>query len=308
MSDVSNAFVEMFDVEKSGAPSATLEPPVEVVEPAELVVGETDTQVPVAPVAPVEPAEPLVPVELTEDQLWAGKYKTPEDMEIGLRELQSHKDREIAQINAKLEAYESLLNSSPEPEPQMIQVSGEELEAGIDQAPVDTFQWAMQNRPDLIPNVIGLVRDKHGNVPADQMQATYNNAMIMAQQEHFQNQMNQAFAPQQMQQGFSQAIDYVQKKYGEEFDTLRDETVKELSQLGGLESYDPETVALAIEYSFLNAYRNNARQAATNNTAPVVPSPLEFVEAGAPGQGAPKLSKDDAVRSEIEEAFSKMWK
>jgi hypothetical protein len=231
-------------------------------------------------------------------------------MEAGLRELQALKDRQIAEIQAKVEAFEAILaGNGPEPEPAPVEVTEEQLVNAVEQAPIDTFQWTIQNRPDLVPSVIGLVRDRHGNVTADQMQAAFNNAVMMAQQqammEQFENTLQATLGPQQTQQNFIQAVDAVAEKYGEDFEDLREDTAEVLSEIGELESYDPSTVALAVEYAFLQAYRNRAL--AAPEVSPT-PSPQEFVERGSPGKASEVPTGDDAVRAEIEKAFGEMWK
>ena len=109
----------------------------EVVEDPEVVESVSAEEVVVEPTAEVFDPTPT----------YMGKYQTAEDMENAFREYQSHSDRQLAEERAKREAYEHMLSSEQQMLQNMqaqeqqvpVEVTSEQIDQGIDSAPIDTF-------------------------------------------------------------------------------------------------------------------------------------------------------------------------
>jgi len=309
-----NDVAAMFDIEAREAEAAEAATAEQAQEPAE------------APVAPVEPTEEdeATPApdeapeaaegdtEVVEEQpAYMGKYKTPEDMENAFREYQSHADKQLAQEQARREAYEQMISSEQQmmlqqqamEQQQPVDVSDEDLVNGIKQAPVDTFQWAVQNNPQMIPRIIAGVSEEHGTHTAMELQTAWTNIQLQAQQSAMQQQVSAALEPQMVQQSIAQGLSLVENHYGEDFNALRSEVAENLKSIGQLPSYDPQTIAQAVEYSFLQAHRNRSLQVASNNQQVRTPSPQESVETGTPGQ-APEPTETDSIKQGILDAYN----
>ena len=147
-----------YDSAPEEQPPVTPETPPEPLPPSEAV--ETPETPPVrAENEPTEEAPTTTEQEPTQESVdWEKRYK----------DLQSFQDKKIAEANAKLEAYQELveqtINGGVTPGEQgPIHVSREDLEQGIQNAPVESFHWALANRPDLIPTIISGIRQVHGN-------------------------------------------------------------------------------------------------------------------------------------------------
>lgn len=311
--------LDMFDIEGQDAAAAEKEAPVEEPEVEEPVEEEPEQP---------EDAEGTEDAEVPQEQpveeapVYMGKYKTPEDMEAAFREYQSHADKQLAQEQAKREAYEQMIaaeqqmmqqyaqQDAQQAAQQAVEVSPEQLGDGIKTAPVDTFHWAVNNNPALVPQIIAGVAEEHGAAAATEMQTVWTNVQLQAQQAQFQEQMQaqmeQVLGPQVLQQSMEQGLNAVESKY-EDFDALRMEVAENLKQMGQLPSYDPATVAQAVEMSYLQAHRMRALKAASEGSVGRTPTPQETVESGTPG-AAPIETPEDAIKAEILDAWNNEWR
>ena len=277
----------------------------EVVEDPEVVESVSAEEVVVEPTAEVFDPTPT----------YMGKYQTAEDMENAFREYQSHSDRQLAEERAKREAYEHMLSSEQQMLQNMqaqeqqvpVEVTSEQIDQGIDSAPIDTFHWTVNNRPDLVPQVIAKAAERHGTGMATELQSTWTNIQMQAQQMQMQQQMQQQYeqimGPQIIQQSISNGLAAIENHYGEEFDALRPQVAENLANMGRLPSYDPDTIASAVNTAFLQAHRDRALQAASTNQQPRTPTPQETVEGGTPGQ-APQPTESDGIKQGILDAFN----
>lgn len=159
------------------------------------------------------------------DESWEKRYK----------DLQAHKDRQLAEMQAKMEAYDKLLGDitgadEPDPEPEIRQPSYEELEAFVQAAPGDAFQQTMINAPHLMNTVIDMIGEIHG--PEQRINAA--NAWVAAQQQMFQHQQQQAqqeqTAQQEAVQAQQQAIQDMAANY-DDWDDLKIEVAQRINQI-----------------------------------------------------------------------------
>ena len=320
-----NDVMDLFDIEGQEAKEAEAAPVETLAEP---VVAAVEPETPVEPAvepdvvepeateveAPVVPAEPAE--SLTEGaNLYMGKYKTPEAMQEAFTEYQSHADRKLAEEQAKNQAYEHMASLEAQQQQQLMQmeqqaaqqpapVSAEDFDAGVKQAPIDTYKHFVQTDPSQVPKVISAVAEEHGMATAMELQNNWTQIQLMAQQEQMQGQMQQQYeqimAPQLLRQSIEQGLGAVEQEYGKDFDALRGETQAKLAEMGKLPSYDPQTVANAVRTSFLQAHRERAMKAASTAASQGrTPAPGETVETGTPGNAPPTATEEEAIFTEI---------
>lgn len=275
----------------------------------EMIVEDSEEDVNASTVAPdsedagSDENQDSEPAPSADEASWEKRYK----------DLQSHKDQQLAEREAELKAYKELIEGisqpvqeQPAPPPE---VSPEDLEQGVKTAPVDTFQWAMMNRPDVIPQVISKIREHHGNELGDEAMVAYNQAVMQYQQQAMLEQQQQMYhqmtAPQQIASMLEGSISAVAEQYGDDFSRLAERTNELMkTNQGDLRSLDPDSVQLFVERNFMTALREDMRKAASAPQGPVESAPADQVEAGTPG-AAPELTPDDDIANSIVEAYTK---
>lgn len=233
------------------------------------------------------------------------------DWEKRYKDLQSYNDKRSAEDKARLEAYQQLVEQysqlNQQPEEEYVHVTSEELKQGIESAPVETFQWATYNRPDLIPHIVSGIREQYGDEMGDQAMFAYQQFQMEQQQAQFQEYVDYQEQPKVVQRSMQEGLTSVKAKYGEEFDKLVGETALVMQDGGGPRDWSPEGVADYVERSFLQAYRDKQVAEAMKPKGPD-PVPAPHVETGTPGN-APAPSALDDIGDEIVEAYkrSRTW-
>jgi len=172
-----------------------VEPAVEEAqEPVETVETEQEGEQPTEVVEEQEEAPEAVSeqeTETNEDDSWEARYKN----------LQAQKDREVAATQQQLAqlqewaqqqyawqqqliAEQQRAAQAQQAQPQQQAVTQEEVSTALDQNPVQTFQWIAYNRPDLVPNLITMVRGKEnlGDEVADRFSNEWTQFQIAKQE------------------------------------------------------------------------------------------------------------------------------
>lgn len=268
------------DPTDGGAPDSTT-PTSEAPEPpaGELVDGTEDSEAPGA-----VPTEPVAAAAY-----WQAKAETAEQRR---RDMQSMKDRELAEHKVKIEALEQLwATEDAEYEQQQAQAAqlgalpvGDALDEMVQFAPVDQFTAALQTGDHgRITEVIASLHRVHGAEAGVWAQNAYQQAVIQAQLAQQQQEM-EAYkasleAPAKQQAEFQQAVTAVREKYGAEAMQSVAPRVRELI----LQNYAAEKDRYAskdafVEAQYLRAYHEHTLAVAQQTAA--APAPVAHVEAG----------------------------
>lgn len=274
-------------------------PAGDVQETPEPIVDETVPEVLVEPVEPeTEPADPATVVE-----------PDPEDWQKRYQELQSHKDQQIRDMEAQMKVYKSLFESVPDtPDaPPPPQITKEQLDEGVKAAPVDTFRYVAENRPDMVPSVIASIRKEHGHDLADQATFAYQQYMLTQQQQAIQAQMDEQQAPQRVMQFLNSTVEQVAARHGDDFQRLAPRTNELLSEIVASNGeLTPDNVAIVVEQAFLQAYKEEI--SASKKVESLQPKPItqnDVVPTGTPGTAPPAPTAEDEIADEIVAAYSR---
>lgn len=176
-----------------------------------------------------------------------------DDLELKMRKLQAAKDREIESLRSEyyklkeemaerrgaeqamqqaVEAQNSQANAS---------VTLEDLHYGIQTNLPATFEWAVTTRPDLVPQLVSLVRadENFGHPVADQMVVEYNQFLqhqTLAQQQEMYNQILQQreldAAPLRNQQEMENVVGDLTDRFGDNFTAMKDDIAQVLNTDG----------------------------------------------------------------------------
>ncbi len=171
---------------------------------------------------------------------------TPEedDWQLKARKIQAAKDREVAELQKQLqELREAQAEARGREEArkeygqqdesaQVASVTAEDLQQGIQTNLPATFQWTVVNRPDLVPNLITMVRETegYGNATADQMIVEYNGylnqqAVERAEEvrKEMQTQQEASQAPLRQREAMDEMVGNLTERFGETFVAAQDE-------------------------------------------------------------------------------------
>lgn len=256
-----------------------------------------------------------------------GKYMTYREVAKGYDNLQSLKDKEIAEVKRAVEEaqqqnqqwnewYQHQQQEQQQYAEQQQQVqqntpsSQEELAYNIEVDPMGTFRRAAQYTPELVPSIIAYVRQSKGDHLADSMmlenQQAQNYAIQQQQQQMLEQQQQQMQQPALQQDNMTKAIDAVKQHYGEEFTALEEDVSAALGSGNyKIDFSNPASIAGAVENAYLRVYREKAMEAA--KTATDQPqAPAQQAETGSPGQ-APVLDEDDQIRQEVVDLQTTPW-
>lgn len=253
---------------------------------------------PAAEAEAVEPAPEPEPVVSEEELTYKERY----------RHLQSQKDKEVAEANAKLEAYQELLGSmndavgEEDERPEM--PSEEEVDAYIQSAPGDAFRYMMHNHPEAMPAVIAKIEEAHGREAGLQAQESWQNAreMAFAQQQAEKERVaaEAAEASTKASEATTAATAYMRETYKDDFTSLEGEVVAEVQRVVADEALHAQAKELYGDNAtaFLEATFNKVwRQKASASIAErahdePIPQP-SFAETGGAKHEEPEVSYQD---------------
>lgn len=176
-----------------------------------------------------------------------------DDWALKARQIQAAKDREVAEarreaqklreelaeMRGRQSAREEMQSSSQQNE--VASVSANDLREGMEANLPHTFQWTVQNRPDLVPALITMVRqsETYGDATADQMVVEYAEYKSMLA-EHKQQQLIEELraereaeqAPLRSQEAMEEVVESLTERFGETFEAMRDEIADRLNTDG----------------------------------------------------------------------------
>jgi hypothetical protein len=238
------------------------------------------------------------------------------DWESRYKELQSHKDRQIAEKEAELEAYRNLISQASQATPAHSvgvqatpnvgtpaqEPSEDELRAGVKTAPIDTFTWAIENASHLVPGVIALLREEHGHGVADRAMFVYQREELNRLKQSMKAEQAQRDAPNIVRSNMLSAIDHVRQQYPDDFDSYREAISNRLKSENRIQNfYDPQHIANEVQIIYLE----EARKAAVTRQQPREVPPQTFTETGRPGGNTePEPSQEDLEAEMIVKAFN----
>jgi hypothetical protein len=247
-----------------------------------------------------------------------GKYRTPDELVAAISEMQSLKDREVAEARAKVEAYETLLAGAGEPEQEAHQPPPdpprEELSEFVAAAPGDAFTQTLQYAPHLIGDVIDLIGEHHGDAQARRAMLALQNIQLQAmhsqqeqqtqeQAEVWQQEQARVEAAQQYAEARVEAEQAMTQQYGDEYTETRSEVAHMLQQIAA----DPEmreqyTQRFPTPYAILDHLHNTVWREWQKQAPASEPTPQpSFVELG----GASVPDAEPSYQDQKMAAFAK---
>lgn len=258
-----------------------------------------------------------------------------EKYERRIRELQSHKDQQIAQLQQQIQAqqqwqqqvYEQMQQQQVLAEQAQRQATGhvtaDDLARGLQTSPKETFQWVAHNRPDLIPQLTHLARQTEtlGDAAADSMIVEYQNFQIRQMQEQQAAQQQAEYEAYQQQQApliVEQTINGIVESLAEQYPDFT-ELSDEVNQLAAERSdqfrtycyhngieITPDVMRDFLRGTYLDVRDARMSQEARKPRKPRKVQSTEHVERGGPGNGPEELTPDEAAMNEILEGAVKL--
>lgn len=331
--EISDEVMEFFQTLSNDEPAATEEAPVteapveEAQEPTEEAPVVEETVVPTEQVEEQqEPTEEPVSEEQTEEVNWEERY----------RHLQSQKDREVQAAQQQLDqlqqwaqqqyAWQQQVVADQQQQAQMaqqqqvVQVSREQIDSELDRNPIGAFQWVAANRPDLMPNVISMVREKEqlGHEVADammtewtQFQMQQHSAQVQQQLEATQAQYQNQQVPGQVNDTMVQILGTLEARHGEPFKALsadiatqaieKAESWKQYMHENGLE-VTPQSVADFVTGVYYDIRESRLQTAASAPAKPVKLTPQQHVENPGANRQVESTPDQDAINELMEGA------
>lgn len=240
------------------------------------------------------------------------------DWEKRYKDLQSYTDRQIAetqqsveqQVAEQVQAQLQQMQAQQQQQAQMQPVDMNVLSEQVKNDPATTFQLAVQQRPDLLPNVIGMIAEHHGMAEAEQARAAVQHMERMQMEQMYQQQFEALEqqrlaeqAPQMLQQGIDDIVNDISNRpeYKEVFNDLEQPAAEMLQAewRAYTESMGnpppPDQWHGLVEKSFLRAWQ---QQTAANATKTDAAPPAPHVETGGANTVA-EPSKAEALADEI---------
>lgn len=254
---------------------------------------------------PVTDDEPATESE----RLYAGKYKTPEELEKGFEERRSHFDRQVTEYNEKIRDLEARLEqvaqSQPEPSPVEQLGVAREIAQAVEYDPEGALAFAVNESPehvDLVLNQIGRMYGEETMYEAGMAVQQYQ-AQIAPEsiEERVTQLVEQRLAPleqerlqqAQMQQS-RQALESVRAKYGEEVIALQEPLVEAMRANA---SFLPQNATSEQMAQYVDLCFQSVRAQKLSQTVPAesgVSDEAAFVETGKPARSvAPSPTVDD---------------
>ena len=307
--DVFSEFSEYIDKAIGGVkPGGEPNEPAQDANDDAAVAAESQVDTPDAgdrAVAEGEQHEPASTTEDTESDPAGGSGAEPDapsadaevDWEKRYKDLQSHKDRQLFEMQRQLDQVTGAVSAQMQTQ-QPGQFDPAELEEVVKEDRHNAFGWALNNAPELLPQVIGLIAKHHGEVEAEQARFTVIELQQQSMMQMQHQQQAQAEAPAIIERGIMEVVEDVRSSDPEAFDELRDETANLIRQ--SWQSYTeqmghppaPDQWHSLVENSFLHAFKGrtvNSQQA--SGPQRIEPTPQNHIEMGnARTVGAPSAA------------------
>lgn len=250
------------------------------------------------------PVDPPVEENLSSPNNEGEKTPAQDDWEKRYKELQGLKDRQLAEMQAKLEALHGVVSGDPYDNGGTYEPTAEEIDSAVQHAPVDTFSWAVENAPQHVPTIISKLREHHGDEIADRAMAGFQQTQLDQRDAVMAEMLRRQQEPQVAQRSIQAAVDYVAKQYGDDFDSLKEDVVKHIADNGLLKSYEPNHVAAVLKESYLEKWRERAITKQASNSAPKEVPKENFVENGTPGGNvADEKTEEELIADSIVDAW-----
>lgn len=255
------------------------------------------------------PAEELASEE--ESKVWGGKYESPEALEKGFTSYRSWADRQLREQKEELEALrEAFLedaDDAPETEgPAPVTPSeAAQLRELAATDPQSAFQWTLQNAPQNAPDIIGIVREEHGDILADRMHAQMNSMMLAAERERIKAEIQGDLKPilderesAKQEAQFAQFASSFQNSVNQDhFEVLKDEFAEALNEWAPVLDKNVELAPQALKAAWAQAQlvgadKIRAAQSAQDN-ASTREKIASSAEVGIPGQAPAPVEKSE---------------
>lgn len=278
-----------------------------------------------------EGATPDPAPEAEADEPAAEDPPVGDDWQEKFKKLQSAKDRELSQMQRELQelreaqAREAGRREALQEHEQTLQqqqfnqVTPQDLKEGIEQNLPATFQWTVQHRPDLVPQLISMVRETegYGNATADQMVVEYTEyreaqreASIEAKIQAMREESEAKEAPLRQREAMESVVADLTDRFGDNFTAAQDK-IAEIMQTDGAEyiaymqSQDPgfevtpEVVRDMMVDTYIMLREESLNQAASEpDRATAVPAAAQPLGGGAQSIEDPN-SDEEVINSFI---------
>lgn len=258
-----------------------------------------------------------------EDPVAAAEYwrEQAERAEKRRLDTQAHKDKQLAEHQAKIEALEQLWDTEDaEYEAQQAkaaaasQIPGdtEQMDAWVSVAPQDAFVSVLSKAPERMGELIASVTRVHGSEMGMMAQQAYRDALMTQQLEahkqEFSQWREQTEAPAKQRAEFAQAVSSVKEKYGDaELQTVAPRVRELISQNYQAEKDQYASVAAFVEAQYLRAYREQTLSAAVQqqSTPQAQKVAAPHVETGSGAAVAePEKTYDQIKAEKLAQAFA----
>lgn len=257
---------------------------------------------------------------------------TPEQvLEKRLRDLQSHKDQQIAQMQRSLQqqqewaqqAYlqmqqmqQQIMQAAQQPVSAPQQITPQQLQQNLRTDPVGTFQHIATQRPELMPQLTTIVRQTEGmgDVAADSMLLEFQKYQItqleerrQAEWQQMQDAQYEAELPQIVEQQMTGIVQQLAERYPD-FNELSDDVSTLAAERGPmLEEWcyrnqvemTPDVIRNFLHETYLDVRDAKLKQKAVAPRKPRTVSPQQHVESSTASHGDTSLSADQAAMNEI---------
>lgn len=264
----------------------------------------------------VEPEAPEAPAPAPDPEPTATEEVPPveDDWQEKAKKIQAAKDREVAQMQKELQQLREQIAEqrgrdearrelqSSEQSAQAQAVTAQDLQDGINTNLASTFQWTVAHRPDLVPQLISMVRETegYGHQTADQMVVEYQEYKDQQRQQELEERFNkltqereEAQAPLRAQAAMEDVVAGLTDRFGENFVAAQDEIAKRMETEGRayieyLQSEDPDfqVTPELVREMMVDIYLEIREQAMNSQAnAPQAPQPAPPA-AAALGQSA----------------------
>lgn len=319
MSEISDEVVDFFNnMGKEGDPEP--EEKTEEEAPVEEPIAEPDPEDSAEGDAPAAEADPEAEVATAEGEPeaeavdWEKRYKDQQSFhDQRMQELQQRMDQANQWMQTVYQQMQSQQQQAQQPQPQRLEVTQEELVEAVEQDPRSSFMAIVQHRPDLVPHVVAITREKHGNVLADQMQHQYTELRANQVQQQYEARLQEQVMPAQIQQEVARIAQGVEEYYGEAFTEVRDEVAKVANDnLQPFMQYlqqnqiplSPDVIANFLQRAYLDVREAKLTRAASQPKQPT--KVVQQVETPNTGGGSVEVSDEQAAINEILDGARKM--
>lgn len=208
--------------------------------------------------------------------------------------------QQIQQQQAHMAGFQQAQHVQQQQVPQQ-QYTRQDIDTAVQQNPVGAYNFAMQNRPDLVPVIIAATRTAYADHEhpqmrelADNMQVSYSQALVADSAEKARIQAEQERAPLILKQGIEHVLGTVAEAVGkEDFERLSpriDQLITE--NWGQLKDLSPTGLTAFVQQHALVAIREDTAQLRAKPRKARKLKPEEQIDTSNPA-AAPKIKEVD---------------